>query len=90
MRGSGPGLAEMLHERRYRSALWSTGGFFLENRQRIRDRAFGEAAYSPGLEPLARHEVHLDRRLEKHLTMLLTLQKQRGKVFDHSVLQNLS
>jgi hypothetical protein len=63
--------------------------FFLENRQRIREQAFGEAAYDPGLEPLARHEVHLDRRLEKHLTMLLTLQERRGKVFTQSVLQKM-
>jgi hypothetical protein len=57
----------------------------LENRHRIRDQAFGEAAYDPALEPLARHEVHLDRRLEKHLTMLLTLQDRRRK----SVLQKM-
>jgi hypothetical protein len=32
MRGSAPGLAEMLHERRYRSELWSTGGRCKEER----------------------------------------------------------
>lgn len=49
----------------------------LENRPSIRAQAFGEALDPVLLEPLARYEVHLDRKLERTLTMLLRLQDLR-------------
>jgi hypothetical protein len=63
----------------------------LEHREIIRDQAIGEAvASSMGeLEKLARHEVHLRRRFEKTLAMLITLQERR-QFPSESVLQNLS
>jgi hypothetical protein len=48
------------------------------------------APSKPGIKHLARHEVHFDRRIEKKLTMLLTLQERRLKIAEKSVLQNLS
>jgi hypothetical protein len=64
----------------------------LENRDLIRQQALGEAVYTSldALERIARHEVHFDRRVEKKLTMLLTLQERRAKNAEKSVLQNLS
>lgn len=63
----------------------------LEHRGLIRDQAIGEAvAGSMGeLEKLARHEVHLRRRFEKTLTMLIRLRELREH-FSRSVLQNLT
>jgi hypothetical protein len=49
----------------------------LENRPLIRAQAFGEAVDPDRLEPLARYDVHLDRKLERTLTMLLRLQQLR-------------
>jgi hypothetical protein len=49
----------------------------LSNRALIRAQAFGEA-FDPGkLERLARYEVHLDRKLERMLTMLIRLRGLR-------------
>jgi hypothetical protein len=45
----------------------------LENRPLIRDQAFGEALDVDKLERLGRYEVHLDRKLERMLAMLLRL-----------------
>jgi hypothetical protein len=48
-----------------------------ENRPLIRAQAFGEAVDPHRLERLARYEVHLDRKLERMLAMLLKLQDLR-------------
>ncbi len=50
----------------------------LQNRSLIREQAFGEALDPDRLEGLARYEVHLDRKLERMLTMLIRLQDLRG------------
>ena len=49
----------------------------LENRSLIRAQAFGEAVDPHRLERLARYEVHLDRKLERMIAMLLKLQDLR-------------
>ena len=49
----------------------------LANRQLIRDQAFGEALDPDKLERLGRYEVHLDRKLERMLSMLLRLKDVR-------------
>jgi len=49
----------------------------LENRPLIRAQAFGEAVDPGRLRGLARYEVHLDRKLERTLAMLLKLQELR-------------
>jgi hypothetical protein len=54
----------------------------LTNRPLIRDQAFGEALDPDKLEKLGRHEVHLDRKLERTLSMLLRLKDLRGMAAD--------
>jgi hypothetical protein len=49
----------------------------LVNRPLIREQAFGEALDPDKLERLGRYEVHLDRKLERMLTMLLRLKELR-------------
>jgi hypothetical protein len=49
----------------------------LANRPLIREQAFGESLDAGKLEVLARYEVHLDRKLERMLTMLLRLRDLR-------------
>ena len=49
----------------------------LANRPLIREQAFGEALDAGKLERLGRYEVHLDRKLERTLTMLIRLQDLR-------------
>jgi hypothetical protein len=49
----------------------------LANRPLIRDQAFGEALNPDKLERLGRYEVHLDRKLERMLAMLLRLKELR-------------
>jgi hypothetical protein len=49
----------------------------LEHRPLIRAQAFGEAVEADRLERLARYEVHLDRKLERIVAMLLKLQELR-------------
>lgn len=49
----------------------------LANRPLIREQAFGEALDPDKLERLGRYEVHLDRKLERMLTMLLRLKEMR-------------
>jgi hypothetical protein len=49
----------------------------LANRPLIREQAFGEALDPYKLERLGRYEVHLDRKLERTLTMLLRLKDLR-------------
>ena len=52
----------------------------LSNRPLIREQAFGEA-FDPGkLERLGRYEVHLDRKLERMLSMLIRLQDLRREL----------
>jgi hypothetical protein len=50
---------------------------YVENRSVIRAQALGEALDLNRLEPLSRYEVHLDRKLERMLAMLLRLQGLR-------------
>ncbi len=50
----------------------------IERRPLIQAQAFGEAVDPDRLERLARYEVHLDRKLERTLAMLLKLQDMRG------------
>ena len=53
----------------------------LSNRPLIREQAFGEALDADKLERLGRYEVHLDRKLERMLAMLLRLKDlRRGTV----------
>ena len=49
----------------------------LANRPLICEQAFGEALDPDKLERLGRYEVHLDRKLERMLTMLLRLKELR-------------
>ena len=49
----------------------------LANRPLIREQAFGESLDPNKLERLGRYEVHLDRRLERTLSMLLRLKDMR-------------
>ena len=49
----------------------------LDHRPLIRAQAFGEAVDPQRLDRLARYEVHLDRKLERTLAMLLKLQDLR-------------
>ena len=54
----------------------------LENRPLIHAQAFGEALDPDRLRGLARYEVHLDRKLERTLAMLIRLQDLRGGSVD--------
>jgi hypothetical protein len=49
----------------------------LDNRPLIRAQAFGDAVEPGRLERLARYEVHLDRKLERTVAMLVKLQELR-------------
>ena len=49
----------------------------LANCPLIREQAFGESFDPDRLEKLGRYEVHLDRKLERMLTMLLRLKDLR-------------
>ena len=49
----------------------------LENRRLIRAQAFCQSLDPDKLSRLARYEVHLDRKLERTLAMLLRLQDLR-------------
>jgi hypothetical protein len=49
----------------------------LANRHLIREQAFGDALDPNKLERLGRYEIHLDRKLERMLTMLLRLKDLR-------------
>lgn len=50
----------------------------LTNRPLIREQAFGEALDPDKLGRLGRYEVHLDRKLERMLSMLLRLKDLRA------------
>ncbi|MBM3567325.1 MAG: hypothetical protein FJX46_01065 [Alphaproteobacteria bacterium] len=50
----------------------------LANRPLIREQAFGESLDPDKLQRLGRYEVHLDRKLERMLTMLLRLKDLRA------------
>ena len=45
----------------------------LANRPLIREQAFGESLDADKLEVLTRYEMHLDRKFERMLTMLMRL-----------------
>ena len=49
----------------------------LSNRPLICQQAFGEALDPAKLEKLGRYEIHLDRKLERMLSMLLRLKELR-------------
>ena len=49
----------------------------LEHRDAIRDQALGAAYATPNLDVPARYEVHLDRKLERTLAMLVRLRELR-------------
>ena len=49
----------------------------LTNRPLIREQAFGDSLEAEKLERLGRYEVHLDRKLERMLAMLLRLRELR-------------
>ena len=49
----------------------------LENRPLLRSQALGQALEPERLQELARYEVHLDRKLERTLAMLLKLKDLR-------------
>ena len=49
----------------------------LANRPLIREQAFGESLDPDKLERLGRYEVHLDRKFERTLSMLLRLKDLR-------------
>jgi hypothetical protein len=51
--------------------------WYVENRSVILAQVLGEALEFERLEPLGRYEVHLDRKFERMLTMLLRLQGLR-------------
>jgi hypothetical protein len=51
----------------------------MQNRVLIRDQSFGEALDQDHLESLARYEIHLDRKLERMLAMLIRLQEFRAE-----------
>lgn len=52
----------------------------LDNRSLVREQSFGEAVNTPALDGLARYEVHLDRKFEKTLSMLIRLQHMRRQI----------
>ena len=52
----------------------------LENRPLIQSQAFGEALDPHQLDKLARYEAHLDRKLERMLSMLLKLKELRREL----------
>jgi hypothetical protein len=55
----------------------------LANRPQVREQAFGESLDPDKLERLGRYEVHLDRKLERMLSMLLRLKDlRRGSILD--------
>jgi hypothetical protein len=53
----------------------------LANRPLICEQAFGESL-DPDSGALGRYEVHLDRKLERMLTMLLRLKDMRRETID--------
>ena len=52
----------------------------LQHREAIRDQALGIAYGADDLEVPARYEVHLDRKLERTLAMLIRLKELRQPV----------
>ena len=50
----------------------------LEHRDTIRDQALGATYATPRVEVITRYEVHLDRKLERTLAMLVRLKELRG------------
>jgi len=48
----------------------------------MREQALGEALDPSRLERLSRYEVHLDRKLERMLSMLIRLKDLRGEPVD--------
>ncbi len=59
------------------SSWYETGRKELANRPLIQSQAFGEALDPHQLDKLARYEAHLDRKLERMLSMLLKLKDLR-------------
>lgn len=61
----------------------------LEHRALIRNQALSETVSTERLERLDRHEVHLDRKLERMVSMLLKLQDLR-RIKDVEVISQIS
>ena len=68
------GLLEFLQDERIR---YENRRQELQNRPLIREQLIGDAFDPAHLDGIARYEVHLDRKLERMLTMLLKLQDLR-------------
>ena len=62
----------------------------LENRPLIRAQAFGQSLNPDKLSRLARYEVHLDRKLERPLAILLRLQTYGGRRADSDPFRKMS
>jgi hypothetical protein len=79
--GEEPATADADHLRRFLEGevlpWFETRRKELANRPLIREQAFGEALDPDKLERLGRYEVHLDRKLERMLAMLLRLKDLR-------------
>jgi hypothetical protein len=69
------GLAEYLEYSVLPGCVEQLG--YVENRSLIRAQIVGEALDFKTLEPLGRYEVHLDRKLERAISMLLRLRELR-------------
>ena len=54
----------------------------LENRTLIRAQALGQSLNPDKLVGLARYEIHLDRKLERTLSMLIRLKDLRLKTIE--------
>ena len=50
----------------------------LERSELIRDQSFGDAFKPDLIDGLVRYEVHLDRKLERMIAMLIRLKELRG------------
>jgi len=74
-----PGIEGLLHFLETKMQPWlKERRIEIESRSLIQAQAYGEAIDPDRLERLARYEVHLDRKLERTLSMLLKLKDLRG------------
>jgi len=75
-----PGLRHFLEEKVL--PWFETRKMEVANRPLIREHALGEALNPDRLERLGRYEVHLDRKLERVLSMLVRLKELRKPLVD--------
>ena len=64
--------------RRHRKEWFEDPIVELEHREAIKEQAFGLAYAAKRLEVAARYEVHLDRKMERTLSMLMRLRELRA------------